>query len=53
MWSTMACGGFDVSIKSDFLMEQYVCILYTYKIRLAVITVCLSKCQKAAGPIGL
>ena len=67
----IACGGFDVSIKSDFLAERYIFILHEYihlnnnmyehtdilhheRVKYTKkLTVCLSVCGRAAGPIGL
>ncbi len=69
--STSACGGFDVSIKSDLLAERYIFILHEYihlhnnmyehtdilhheRVKYTKkLTVCLSVCGRAAGPIGL
>jgi hypothetical protein len=58
--STSACGGFDVSIKSDFLAERYLCILrivHNTSLRSGIcilrIVVHNTYYRRAAGPIGL
>ncbi len=58
--STSACGGFDDSIKSDFLTERYLCILrivHNTSLRSGIcilrIVVHNTYYRRAAGPIGL